>query len=106
VPERQTGFWFQVEDIAGRPLYRKVMDNPIRFDAETPSDDPEKPLRRERLAQSTGTFLLLVPLSPQAHTVRIFSSPPGAEQSFEPAQEVLQFPLFVDATGEQREPEP
>jgi hypothetical protein len=106
VPERQTGFWFQVEDIAGRALYRKVMDNPIRFDTETPSDDPEKPLHRERLAEATGTFLLLVPLSPQAHTVRIFSSPPGPEQSFQPAQEVLTFPLFTDVTGEQPEPEP
>ncbi len=106
VPERQSGFWFQIEDIAGRPVYRKVMDNPVRFDTETPSDDPEKPLRRERVAAAAGTFLLLVPVSSQAHTVRVFSSPPGPEQSFQPAREVMTFPLFADVTGEPHAPEP
>jgi hypothetical protein len=100
VPERQSGFWFQVEDVAGRLVYRKVMENPIRFDTETPSDDPEKPLRRERLAQTAGTFLLLVPLSPQAHTVRVFSSPLSPERSAQPAEEVFTFPLFATVTGE------
>jgi len=101
VPERPSGFWFQVEDIAGRPVYRKVMENPIRFDTETPSDDPEKPLRRERLARPSGMFLLLVPLLPQAHTVRVFSSPLGPERSAQPTEEVLAFPLFATDSGQQ-----
>ena len=43
--ERESSFWFTVEDSSGNPLYRRVMDNPVRFDTETPTDDPKRPLQ-------------------------------------------------------------
>ncbi|MCA1706167.1 MAG: hypothetical protein LC808_24045 [Actinobacteria bacterium] len=101
VPERQSGFWFQVEDADGRLLYRKVMANPIRSDTETPSDDPERPLKRVPIPDPRGTFFILVPLLPGAYTVRVFSSPPDATPPARPAEEILRFPVFADVTGEQ-----
>lgn len=89
----RSGFWFQVEDAGGRVLYRRIMASPIRLDAETPSGDPDRPLRRVPLANVSGTFFILVPKLPRARTVRVFSSPLEPEERMLPAAEILRFPL-------------
>jgi hypothetical protein len=100
----QPGFWFQVEDSAKRVLYRRIMDNPVRFDTETVSDDPQRPLMRAKVENPEGVFFLLVPLLREAAIVRVFSSPfePGKEGA--PAREILAFDLFGGAGGEQEPP--
>ena len=96
IPEKQAGFWFHVEDANGHLLYRRVMDNPIQFDTETPSDDPERPLKRVPLSERRGTFFLLIPILREARTVRIFSSPFELEKAAESAAEIMRFNI-IDA---------
>ncbi len=106
VAEKQTGFWFQVEDTSGRVLYRRIMHSPIRVDIETPSGDPERPLKRVPVKQEEGMFFLLVPLLPEARIVSIFSSPLEPEKAGEPAVEIFRFFIFEDAIDDQpQEPE-
>lgn len=102
--ERESGFWFQVEDSNKNTLYRRVMDNPLRFDTETPTDDPRRPLYRVPLEKVNGVFHLLVPLSMsnRADTVRIFSSPLDPKGSTQPAREIFEFPVVADVAGEGR----
>lgn len=99
IPEKQAGFWFQVEDANGHLLYRGVMQNPIQFDTETPSDDPERPLKRVPLSEPRGTFFLLIPLLREAHTVCIFSSPFELEKATESAAEIMRFKIIDDITA-------
>lgn len=99
IPEKQAGFWFQVEDANGHLLYRRVMHNPIQFDTETPSDDPERPLKRVPLSEPRGTFFLLVPFLREARTVRIFSSPFELEKATESAGEIMRFNIVDDITA-------
>ena len=96
--ERESSFWFTVEDSSGNPLYRRVMDNPVRFDTETPTDDPKRPLHRVPLERPAGTFHLLVPVLARAQTVRVFSNPFDPKLSGQPAQPILEFPVFADET--------
>jgi hypothetical protein len=99
IPEKQAGFWFQVEDANGHLLYRRVMYNPIQFDTETPSDDPERPLKRVPISEPRGTFFLLVPFLREARTVRIFSSAFEPEKDAESAGEIMRFNLIDDITA-------
>jgi hypothetical protein len=99
IPEKQAGFWFQVEDANGHLLYRRVMHNPIQFDTETPSDDPERPLKRVPLSEPRGTFFLLVPFLREARTVRIFSSPFEPGKATEPPGEIMCFNIVDDITA-------
>lgn len=101
VPEKQSGFWFQVEDGSGRVIYRRVMQNPIRYDTETISDDPQHPLMRVEVADPDGMFFLLVPLLREAQVVRVFSSPLEPHKDADPAVEILAFDLFGESEGGQ-----
>lgn len=103
-PEDQPGFWFQVEDAGGRVLYRRIMENPIRVDAETVSDDPRRPLMRVEIKNPEGVFFLLVPLLREAAVVRVYSSPLEPGKAGDPAREILAFDLFGGSGGGQEPP--
>lgn len=105
-PDRQSGFWFQVEDAGGRVLYRRVMQSPIRFDTETVSNDPQRPLMRVAVDEPDGVFFLLVPLLREAQTVRVFSSPLEPHKDAEPAREILVFNLFGGEGGQEAPTDP
>jgi hypothetical protein len=100
-PDGQSGFWFQLEDAGGRVLYRRVMQTPIRYDTETVSDDPQRPLMRVALEDPDGVFFLLVPLLREAQIVRVFSSPLEPHKDAEPAREILAFDLFGGGGGQE-----
>jgi hypothetical protein len=95
VHERESGFWFQVQDANGNLIYRKVMDDPIKFDIETISDqDPERPFTRIPVSKPQGIFFILVPLFHEAQTIHIFSSPFEPERRNEPAKKIMTFGLL------------
>jgi hypothetical protein len=74
--EAQTGFWFTLADNQGKPVYRRTVQNPIRYDREVFSNDPAHPsIQRVPVAQPKGTFVMLVPDVPEARTVQLFSHP-------------------------------
>ena len=88
-----TGFWVELRDAADRPLYRRVTQNPVRFAAEFPTAESDRPLAWGDLDEPRGTFVLVVPDLPAAQTVLLFSSPPGPEGSGQPASELVRFDL-------------
>jgi hypothetical protein len=87
------GFWVEVLDAAGQALYRRVTQNPIRFTAEYPTDEPDRPLAWGEVNEPRGTFVLVVPDLPAAQTVVLFSSPPEPEGGGKPASELARFDL-------------
>ncbi len=97
-PEGQSGFWFTVRDRDERPLYRRVMESPIRVDAEVFSPDPSDNIQRVAVARPRGTFVLLVPEVEAAWTLTLHMHPvePGAQALR--AREIARFTLG-GATG-------
>ena len=89
----QSGFWYEVMDSEEHVLYRRASQNPIQFDAEIFTDDPEMPIVRRKIDDPHGQFSLLVPDMPEATTLVLFSSPPEPEFAYEPAQEFARFAL-------------
>jgi hypothetical protein len=100
--ERQAGFWYTLRDREGRPIYRRVVHNPIRHDVEVFSDDPERSVSRVRVSEPRGVFSLLVPGLDEPYTLTLHSSPPGA--TGEAAQEIARFDIRRSRDSEQTMP--
>lgn len=92
VQEGQAGFWYELRDVEGRTLYRRVIQNPIKFAFEVRSD-PERPLAWKKVSGPRGEFVLLMPELEQAKTLVLFSSPLEPEGSPGPAKELTRFNL-------------
>ncbi len=97
-PREQTGFWFELDDANGRPLYRRVLDNPIKFSVSLLSDDPEHRFTNQMIQDPRGDFMLIVPDLDQAATLALFSSP-EREGYPEPAKEIARFDLKAMQPG-------
>ena len=91
--EGQSGFWFELQDVAGRVLYRRVLHQPIQYDVEIYPADPALPLTRRRLDEPRGIFVLLAPDLEQARTLVICGSPRDPEMAHLPAAEIARFDL-------------
>lgn len=99
--EKQKGFWAELKSDQDKTLYRRVMHNPTRNDAEVFSDDPEQSISREPALKRKGVFVVVVPDSEQAREVTLFRSPPevrGPTREIQalarkPAKEILRFKL-------------
>lgn len=79
-PRGQAGFWFAVHDAKDRPVYRRVIQNPMRHDVEVFSPEGEASIHRRPVEKPRGAFTILVPEIEGAQSVAIFSHPlkPGA----------------------------
>lgn len=97
-PREQTGFWFELHDANGRPLYRRVLDNPIKFSVSLLSDDPEHPFTNQMIRDPRGDFMLIVPALDQAATLVLFASR-EREGYPEPAKEIARFDLKSIQSG-------
>jgi hypothetical protein len=96
-----SGFWVELRDAAGRPLYRRIHQNPIRFEMEHLTGEPDRPLAWGKVDEPRGAFVLVVPDLPAAQTVLLFSSPPGSEGSGRPASELVRFDLKQALPGKE-----
>jgi hypothetical protein len=54
------GSWFELRDEQDRPVYRRVIENPLQ-DIEVVVDDPAQPLQRIKGDQVRSAFFLIVP---------------------------------------------
>jgi hypothetical protein len=99
--EGQAGFWYLLTDTKGRTLYRRVIENPIKFDVEVFSDDPKVSITRRKLDSPRGIFVLLVPEIREAHWLVLVSSPLEPEIAAEPAKELVRFDLTREAQGKE-----
>ena len=101
VQEGQTGFWYELWDAQGDTLYRRVIQNPIKFVVEVRTEDPETPLNWEEVAEPKGTFVLLAPDLRQVRTLALFSSPLEPKKMNEPAKELTRFDLTKVSKGKE-----
>lgn len=97
--EDQSGFWYELQDKNRGVLYRYVIYNPIRIEAEIFSNDPSVPMRRVKIKNPRGTFQLLAPQIDEADSLVLFSSPLEPEHSGEPARELARFDLKSGCEG-------
>lgn len=65
----KAGYWVEVRDGAGRPLYRQVLHDPIQTDYEVFSPEPGQSPTRVAAPEVKGVFQAVVPDLPGASEV-------------------------------------
>ncbi|MFC9683866.1 hypothetical protein [Streptomyces sp. NPDC056948] len=87
------GFWVEVRDTERNALYRRILHDPVRHDAEVFSEDPERTIARVPVQTPRGVFAVLVPDIEAADQVVLVGSPLGHGQALAPAAELAHFAL-------------
>jgi hypothetical protein len=95
------GFWAELKNEQDKTLYRRVMHNPTRNDAEVFSDDPEQSISREPAPKRKGVFVVVVPDTGKGEAVTLSRSSPEVKGpargiralASKPATEILRFKL-------------
>lgn len=87
----ESGFWVELLDANNGTLYRKVVENPIRFGEEVFS--PEGEIVRQQVGTIAGSFDLLVPQFAELASVALWTSPLNPESFAEAASQFVVFPL-------------
>jgi hypothetical protein len=72
--EEHKGFWAELKSDRDKTLYRRVLHNPTRNDAEVFSDDPEQSISREPAPKRKGVFVVVVPHTEKGHEVTLSRS--------------------------------
>jgi hypothetical protein len=88
----EAGFWYELRDAENTTLYRQVLQNPVRYDAEIYLEAGET-IVRQVFDDYADTFDLLVPALPTATQIALFSSPLNPETLGEAATELATFSL-------------
>jgi len=86
--EGQAGFWYELRDAAGSPLYRRIVRNPIQVHIEVHEADTPSPTRR-MVDAPQGVFTALVPDLPEAEVIALCSSP--FTKAYGPVQPIATF---------------
>jgi hypothetical protein len=88
----EAGFWYELRDADNTTLYRQVLQNPVRYDAEIYLE-AEETIVRQVFDDYADTFDLLVPALATATQIALFSSPLNPETLGEAASELATFSL-------------
>jgi hypothetical protein len=72
--EEQKGFWAEVKSDQDKTLFRRVLHNPTRNDAEVFSDDPEQSISRQPAPKRKGVFVVVVPATDKGREVTLSRS--------------------------------
>jgi hypothetical protein len=91
--EAHHGFWYELRDNQDRPLYRKVMHNPMSGDVEVFSDKAPHSVERHPMPNRKGVFVALVPDIENGQAVTLSSSEHAPERGHLPAAEIARFAL-------------
>ena len=101
--KNQKGFWAELRSERDKTLYRQVMHNPTRNDAEVfpDPDAPAQGISREPAPKRKGVFVVVVPDTDKGDEVTLSRSSPeevGLESGLralasKPATEILRFKL-------------
>jgi hypothetical protein len=90
--DQEAGFWYELRDADNTTLYRQVLQNPVRYDAEIYLEG-EETIVRQVFDEYSDTFDLLVPALATATQIALFSSPLNPETLGEAATELATFSL-------------
>jgi hypothetical protein len=72
--EEQKGFWAELKSEQDKTLFRRVLHNPTRNDAEVFSDDPEQSISRAPAPKRKGVFVVVVPQTEKGREVTLSRS--------------------------------
>jgi hypothetical protein len=101
-PGEWTGAWFELQDAAGRPRYRRPMPHPLLLRSEGPEEGWAP--RTVIWAPQRGAFSLVVPDVPEGDVV-VFAGPVDRPDVPAPAGEILRIPLGSPRPGSADEEE-
>ncbi len=98
---KQKGFWAELKNDRDKTLYRHVMHNPTRNDAEVFPETPGQSISREPAPKRKGVFVVVVPDTDKGEEVTLSRSSPdeeGPESGLRalastPATEIMRFKL-------------
>ena len=101
--KKQKGFWAELKNDRDKTLYRRVMHNPTRNDAEVfpDPDTPGQGISREPAPKRKGVFVVVVPDTDKGDEVTLSRSSPQTRGpakglralAIKPATEILRFKL-------------
>ena len=72
--EQHKGFWAELKSDQDKTLFRRVLHNPTRNDAEVFSDDPEQSISRAPAPKRKGMFVVVVPHTEKGRDVTLSRS--------------------------------
>ena len=95
------GFWAELRSASDKPLYRTVMHNPTKNDAEVFPESPGEGISRVEAPKRKGVFVVVVPDTDKGEEVILCRSAPATKGPAEgisalaskPAEEILRFKL-------------
>lgn len=98
---KQKGFWAELKSGTDKTLYRTVMHNPTKNDAEVFPESPDGVISREPAPKRKGVFVVVVPDTDKGEEVTLSRSAPDTEGptmgisalASEPAEEILRVKL-------------
>jgi len=101
--KKQKGFWAELKNDRNKTLYRRVMHNPTRNDAEVfpDPDTPGQGISRAPAPKRKGVFVVVVPDTDKGNEVTLSRSAPETRGpakglralAIKPATEILRFKL-------------
>ena len=99
--EKHKGFWAELKNNKDKTLYRRVMHNPTRNDAEVFPEDPQQSISRQPAPKRKGVFVVIVPDTDQGDSVTLSRSEPEGKGpargirslASKPATPILRFKL-------------
>ena len=98
---KHKGFWAELKSGSDKTLYRTVMHNPTKNDAEVFPDSPGGVISRQPAPKRKGVFVVVVPDTEKGEEVILSRSAPDTEGptmgisalASEPAEEILRVKL-------------
>ena len=98
---KHKGFWAELKNERDKTLYRHVMHNPTKNDAEVFPETPDQSISREAAPKRKGVFVVVVPDLDKGEEVTLSRSSPEEEGpatgllslASEPATEIMRFKL-------------
>jgi hypothetical protein len=99
--EKKKGFWAELRSGGDKTLYRSVMHNPIKNDAEVFPESPGEGISRQPAPKRKGVFVVVVPDTDKGDEVILRRSSPATKGptrgiralASKPADEILRFKL-------------
>ena len=98
---KNKGFWAELRSGSDKTLYRSVMHNPTKNDAEVFPESPAEGISRQPAPKRKGVFVVVVPDSDKGEEVILCRSAPATKGptmgiralASKPAEEILRFKL-------------
>lgn len=88
----RAGFWLEITERGGAPLFRRVLSEPLRRSVELLSEDPERPFERATIEDPSGQFQVMVPAVEEGE-VALFHSEPERGPGTRGRRELARFKL-------------